>query len=171
MEDLNSFANDNGIVADSNQADSESESNMDTEMNANNETSDVGETTVDDGGGDDDGSRTRRKSRKSTTTPANERKSLKRKSVGNSEYEPESKIPKFESVPVKMATKTIYITEAEKKSYHMLDRTKLTSIPDKLGDFEVGDMVWAKMSGFPWWPCMVSIDPNSGNYTKVAGKY
>lgn len=30
----------------------------------------------------------------------------------------------------------------------------------------VGDMVWSKVSGHPWWPCMVAYDPHQGIYVK-----
>ena len=33
----------------------------------------------------------------------------------------------------------------------------------------VGDMVWSKVSGHPWWPCMVSYDPLLGIYTRFKG--
>ncbi|XP_013784275.2 LOW QUALITY PROTEIN: histone-lysine N-methyltransferase NSD2-like [Limulus polyphemus] len=31
----------------------------------------------------------------------------------------------------------------------------------------IGDLLWSKISGHPWWPCMVSFDPIQGIYTKV----
>lgn len=33
----------------------------------------------------------------------------------------------------------------------------------------MGDLVWAKVSGYPWWPCMVSADPLLHSYTKLKG--
>ena len=29
--------------------------------------------------------------------------------------------------------------------------------------YNIGDLVWAKLSGHPWWPCMVSNSPNNQN--------
>lgn len=29
--------------------------------------------------------------------------------------------------------------------------------------------MWSKVSGFPWWPCMVSADPILHSYTKLKG--
>lgn len=26
-------------------------------------------------------------------------------------------------------------------------------------EYEIGDLVWAKVGTYPWWPCMVSSDP------------
>jgi hypothetical protein len=34
----------------------------------------------------------------------------------------------------------------------------------------VGDLVWSKVSGHPWWPCMISYDPYLGIYTRIQGK-
>uniref|UniRef100_A0A672K3V3 PWWP domain-containing protein n=1 Tax=Sinocyclocheilus grahami TaxID=75366 RepID=A0A672K3V3_SINGR len=28
-------------------------------------------------------------------------------------------------------------------------------------EYEIGDLVWAKVGTYPWWPCMVSSDPQS----------
>ncbi|XP_045918929.1 histone-lysine N-methyltransferase NSD2 isoform X2 [Micropterus dolomieu] len=32
--------------------------------------------------------------------------------------------------------------------------------------FSVGDLVWTKVSGYPWWPCMVTTDPEFNNHFK-----
>ncbi|TNN39145.1 Histone-lysine N-methyltransferase NSD2 [Liparis tanakae] len=32
--------------------------------------------------------------------------------------------------------------------------------------FYVGDLVWTKVSGYPWWPCMVTTDPEFNNHIK-----
>uniref|UniRef100_A0A8C8CGP3 Nuclear receptor binding SET domain protein 2 n=1 Tax=Oncorhynchus tshawytscha TaxID=74940 RepID=A0A8C8CGP3_ONCTS len=32
--------------------------------------------------------------------------------------------------------------------------------------FSVGDVVWTKVSGYPWWPCMVSTDPELNTHLK-----
>lgn len=36
--------------------------------------------------------------------------------------------------------------------------------------YGIGDLVWAKVSGYPWWPCMVSADPLLHSYTKLKGQ-
>ncbi|KAF7242085.1 Histone-lysine N-methyltransferase NSD3 [Varanus komodoensis] len=33
--------------------------------------------------------------------------------------------------------------------------------------FEVGDLVWSKVGTYPWWPCMVSSDPQLEVHTKI----
>lgn len=34
-------------------------------------------------------------------------------------------------------------------------------------NFEVGDLVWSKVGTYPWWPCMVSSDPQLEVHTKI----
>ncbi|XP_069833394.1 histone-lysine N-methyltransferase NSD2 [Dendropsophus ebraccatus] len=36
--------------------------------------------------------------------------------------------------------------------------------------FSVGDLVWSKVSGYPWWPCMVTCDPVLHSHTKIKGQ-
>ncbi|CAM9375520.1 unnamed protein product [Lampetra fluviatilis] len=36
--------------------------------------------------------------------------------------------------------------------------------------YSIGDVVWAKISGHPWWPCMVSCDPKLGIHMRVKGQ-
>uniref|UniRef100_A0A8C9R0U1 Nuclear receptor binding SET domain protein 2 n=1 Tax=Scleropages formosus TaxID=113540 RepID=A0A8C9R0U1_SCLFO len=36
--------------------------------------------------------------------------------------------------------------------------------------FFVGDVVWTKVSGYPWWPCMVTMDPALNQHVKQKGK-
>ncbi|XP_051248802.1 histone-lysine N-methyltransferase NSD2 isoform X2 [Dicentrarchus labrax] len=38
--------------------------------------------------------------------------------------------------------------------------------PPLLMCFSVGDLVWTKVSGYPWWPCMVTTDPEFSNHFK-----
>ncbi|XP_067335712.1 histone-lysine N-methyltransferase NSD2 isoform X1 [Channa argus] len=36
--------------------------------------------------------------------------------------------------------------------------------------FSAGDLVWAKVPGYPWWPCMVTIDPEFSSHFKQKQK-
>ncbi|XP_036113485.1 histone-lysine N-methyltransferase NSD2 isoform X2 [Molossus molossus] len=36
--------------------------------------------------------------------------------------------------------------------------------------YSIGDLVWSKVSGYPWWPCMVSADPLLHSYTRLKGQ-
>lgn len=51
------------------------------------------------------------------------------------------------------------------------DQTQSTIKEEKvhLLKYNIGDLVWSKVSGFPWWPCMVSADPVLHAYTKLKG--
>ncbi|XP_048876476.1 histone-lysine N-methyltransferase NSD3-like isoform X1 [Brienomyrus brachyistius] len=42
-----------------------------------------------------------------------------------------------------------------------------TSAPDSCTDHDVGDLVWAKVGTYPWWPCMVSRDPQLNVRTRM----
>uniref|UniRef100_A0A7M4DYU9 Histone-lysine N-methyltransferase NSD3 n=1 Tax=Crocodylus porosus TaxID=8502 RepID=A0A7M4DYU9_CROPO len=33
--------------------------------------------------------------------------------------------------------------------------------------FQIGDLVWSKVGTYPWWPCMVSCDPQLEVHTKI----
>ncbi|XP_060542463.1 histone-lysine N-methyltransferase NSD2 [Pantherophis guttatus] len=36
--------------------------------------------------------------------------------------------------------------------------------------YSVGDVVWSKVTGYPWWPCMISTDPLLHSFTKLNGQ-
>ena len=35
--------------------------------------------------------------------------------------------------------------------------------------FKIGDLVWAKLSGHPWWPCMIANGPNASQHYRLMG--
>lgn len=37
--------------------------------------------------------------------------------------------------------------------------------------WQEGDLLWAKIRGYPFWPAMVSRDPFSNLFTKALGEY
>ncbi|KAM9354803.1 histone-lysine N-methyltransferase NSD2 [Pholidichthys leucotaenia] len=41
-----------------------------------------------------------------------------------------------------------------------------TEEPPLVIPFSVGDLVWTKVAGYPWWPCMVATDPQTNSYFK-----
>lgn len=47
------------------------------------------------------------------------------------------------------------------------DSPSLDTAPPTETRWVVGDMLWARVSGHPWWPCIVSPDPFQQMYTKV----
>lgn len=56
-------------------------------------------------------------------------------------------------------------------SSRIVDRDQLLTIPKQEGEHAVGDLIWVKVSGYPFWPCMVSVDPITGVYSKVSGNH
>lgn len=45
---------------------------------------------------------------------------------------------------------------------------QLTKVPKKEDDnYLAGDLVWVKSKGFPYWPCMLTVDPETGKYSKA----
>uniref|UniRef100_A0A672MQ95 Histone-lysine N-methyltransferase NSD2-like n=1 Tax=Sinocyclocheilus grahami TaxID=75366 RepID=A0A672MQ95_SINGR len=36
--------------------------------------------------------------------------------------------------------------------------------------FSVGDVIWTKVSGYPWWPCMITTDPEFNMHFRSKGK-
>lgn len=63
--------------------------------------------------------------------------------------------------------KKIQLVATESSKFY--DRDFLRKIPEQIGEYRVGDIIWAKVPGYPWWPCMISIDPALGIYSKVSG--
>uniref|UniRef100_A0A6Q2X835 Nuclear receptor binding SET domain protein 2 n=1 Tax=Esox lucius TaxID=8010 RepID=A0A6Q2X835_ESOLU len=37
------------------------------------------------------------------------------------------------------------------------------------GVFSMGDVVWTKVSGYPWWPCLITTDPELHTHLKLRG--
>lgn len=76
--------------------------------------------------------------------------------------------------------KSMFLDDDDGKS--LQDTTKTEELPrsqespsrteeGKPIEWSVGDCLWGKVTGHPWWPCMVSYELNSGIYTKMQGKY
>lgn len=43
--------------------------------------------------------------------------------------------------------------------------------PDVECPWAVGQLAWARVGNFPFWPCMVTVDPASRIYYKLRGKF
>lgn len=46
---------------------------------------------------------------------------------------------------------------------HEVKHVSPTSGNEKQNDFEIGDIVWAKIGKYPFWPSIVCIDPDTTN--------
>lgn len=51
-----------------------------------------------------------------------------------------------------------------------LTTEETTEVSPLLIRFSVGDVVWTKVSGYPWWPCIVTTDPEFNNHIKQKGE-
>ena len=62
--------------------------------------------------------------------------------------------------------------KAEVKPVSAASKSKvdLNNLQGHTPKFLVGDLVWAKVSGHAWWPCMMTYDPLLGIYVRGAGK-
>ncbi|XP_038253313.1 DNA mismatch repair protein Msh6 isoform X2 [Dermochelys coriacea] len=49
-------------------------------------------------------------------------------------------------------------------------RTKAARAPSVSCDYSPGDLVWAKMEGYPWWPCLVYNHPTEETVVRAKGK-
>lgn len=47
-----------------------------------------------------------------------------------------------------------------------------TSLPEEQPhvQFSAGDIVWAKVYDYPWWPCMITTDPEFNLHFRQNGK-
>lgn len=46
-----------------------------------------------------------------------------------------------------------------------------TALEGNLIEWYIGDYLWAKITGSSFWPCIVSLEPDLGIYTKLLGMY
>ena len=37
-------------------------------------------------------------------------------------------------------------------------------------DWAIGDVAWARVSGYPFWPCTITLDPQRKIFTKINGE-
>ncbi|XP_033756392.1 histone-lysine N-methyltransferase NSD2-like [Pecten maximus] len=56
--------------------------------------------------------------------------------------------------------------KAPEKKVEAVSETVSKMEEDKPAQWLVGDVLWGKVPGHPWWPCMVAYDPFQGLYTK-----
>lgn len=66
------------------------------------------------------------------------------------------------------------LTTSPKAATPEIKPKKRESLPpaeeEKEIEWLVGDCLWGKVAGHPWWPCMVAFDPHTGIFTKMQGK-
>uniref|UniRef100_A0A670YJL5 Histone-lysine N-methyltransferase NSD3 n=1 Tax=Pseudonaja textilis TaxID=8673 RepID=A0A670YJL5_PSETE len=103
------------------------------------------------------------------------RKKSSKHDAAHSEERKSRKIPKLEPEEQNRPNERLS-TQSEKPREEMatLDETPAQQVASSLSvqetsdcKFEVGDLVWSKVGTYPWWPCMVSRDPQLEVHTKI----
>ncbi|XP_025023827.1 histone-lysine N-methyltransferase NSD3 isoform X2 [Python bivittatus] len=103
------------------------------------------------------------------------RKKSSKHDSSHSEERKSRKIPKLEPEEQNRPNERLS-TQSEKPREETvaLDETPAQQIASSLSTqeasdskFEVGDLVWSKVGTYPWWPCMVSRDPQLEVHTKI----
>ncbi|KAM3830927.1 histone-lysine N-methyltransferase NSD3 isoform 2-T2 [Vipera latastei] len=103
------------------------------------------------------------------------RKKSSKHDTSHSEERKSRKIPKLEPEEQNRPNERLS-TQSEKPREEMatLDDTPAQQVASSLSTqeesdskFEVGDLVWSKVGTYPWWPCMVSRDPQLEVHTKI----
>ncbi|XP_042313013.1 histone-lysine N-methyltransferase NSD2 isoform X3 [Sceloporus undulatus] len=87
---------------------------------------------------------------------SNRKRSIKYDSVLEEGFEEESSVSNASSPFEKISAKEDLVPGKDDKG-HLLR-------------YQIGDLVWSKVSGYPWWPCMISTDPLLHNFTKLNGR-
>jgi hypothetical protein len=90
-------------------------------------------------------------------------------SIWSNSYAPKESCNSFQAfniVPSPISTQKLPITYAQKK---IISTSKVTAsdLSTKVGE---GDLVWAKVTGHPWWPSKITRNPPSGmSEIKIVG--
>ncbi|XP_067326728.1 histone-lysine N-methyltransferase NSD3 isoform X2 [Anolis sagrei] len=103
------------------------------------------------------------------------RKKSNKHDASHSEERKSHKIPKLEPEEQNRPNERISnVPERPREEPIVLDETPVQeaspSPPTQVVSdvtFEVGDLVWSKVGTYPWWPCMVSRDPQLEVHTKI----
>ncbi|XP_068436873.1 histone-lysine N-methyltransferase NSD2 isoform X2 [Clinocottus analis] len=93
----------------------------------------------------------------------------KRQNVKKRRGGPHKPILGSSAIPVEPLdhTNAVDVTGAANEPDHIPQLTKEdTEKSPVMIRFSVGDLVWTKVSGYPWWPCMVATDPEFNNHIK-----
>ncbi|KAM5278148.1 histone-lysine N-methyltransferase NSD3 isoform 1-T2 [Hipposideros larvatus] len=104
----------------------------------------------------------RKKSNKHDSSRSEERKSHK---IPKLESEEQS-IPNERVDPVSEKPREDLVLKEETPVQPILSSVPTTEVSAGV-KFHVGDLVWSKVGTYPWWPCMVSSDPQLEVHTKI----
>ncbi|XP_058050038.1 histone-lysine N-methyltransferase NSD3 isoform X2 [Ahaetulla prasina] len=103
------------------------------------------------------------------------RKKSSKHDAAHSEERKSRKIPKLEPEEQNRPNERLSIqSEKPREEMATLDETPVQQVASSVSvqeasdcKFEVGDLVWSKVGTYPWWPCMVSRDPQLEVHTKI----
>ncbi|XP_036911276.1 histone-lysine N-methyltransferase NSD3 isoform X4 [Sturnira hondurensis] len=104
----------------------------------------------------------RKKSNKHDSSRSEERKSHK---IPKLEPEEQSR-PNERVDPVSEKPREEPVLKEETLAQPILPSVPTTEVSAGV-KFQVGDLVWSKVGTYPWWPCMVSSDPQLEVHTKI----
>ncbi|XP_061102875.1 LOW QUALITY PROTEIN: histone-lysine N-methyltransferase NSD2 [Conger conger] len=76
--------------------------------------------------------------------------------------------PKPKPRPLNGPVASPVIAAIKDGSTEVLDKVEPVAVKEEEPEvrFSVGDVVWAKVNGYPWWPCMVTTDPVHNKHVK-----
>ncbi|XP_025920231.1 histone-lysine N-methyltransferase NSD3 isoform X3 [Apteryx rowi] len=102
------------------------------------------------------------------------RKKSSKHDSSRSEERKSHKIPKLEPEEQNRPNERLSMLSERPREDTLSEETPvqqfLPSLPTQVTHdikFQVGDLVWSKVGTYPWWPCMVSCDPQLDVHTKI----
>uniref|UniRef100_A0A8C3TIB0 Nuclear receptor binding SET domain protein 3 n=1 Tax=Chelydra serpentina TaxID=8475 RepID=A0A8C3TIB0_CHESE len=102
------------------------------------------------------------------------RKKSSKHDSSRSEERKSHKIPKLEPEEQNRPNERLSVLSERPREDILLEETPVQqfspSLPTQVTTevkFQVGDLVWSKVGTYPWWPCMVSNDPQLEVHTKI----
>ena len=70
--------------------------------------------------------------------------------------------------PVQLRCKHMFVKDLNDYMREPVTRYFLTSnLPVDDGPLKIGDLVWSKLANSPYWPAMVSLEPNRAQHLRI----
>ncbi|XP_038133153.1 histone-lysine N-methyltransferase NSD3 isoform X2 [Cyprinodon tularosa] len=84
------------------------------------------------------------------------------------ELQPQSEpLPTPPPVHMEMPQRTVIKTEPKTPKVPKVHHPSVIQETGFCKEFVIGDLVWSKVGTYPWWPCMVSSDPQMKVHTRI----
>ncbi|XP_062274310.1 histone-lysine N-methyltransferase NSD3 isoform X2 [Scomber scombrus] len=71
------------------------------------------------------------------------------------------------AAPAEKPQKTVIKTEPKTPKVPKVHHPSVIQETGFCKEFVIGDLVWSKVGTYPWWPCMVSSDPQMNVHTRI----